>query len=154
MEFKTLLPKSSSGDRDTEVKLLMETNRTSGKYGLQLSEQQAGELVSAEASLCAEGERIRRGGSAAALLAETFCKSSYLSQQEYAESLLLLLDIFYTAKEESLELIGDEELVQLLFSWFEHRCGGSLELLQSRELEYFYREIHDRAAGGRRSQDA
>ena len=39
MEFETLLPKSSSGDRDTEVKLLMETNRTSGKYGLQLSEQ-------------------------------------------------------------------------------------------------------------------
>ena len=70
MEFETLLPKSSSGDRDTEVKLLMETNRTSGKYGLQLSEQQAGELVSAEASLCAEGERIRLGGSAAALLAE------------------------------------------------------------------------------------
>ena len=105
-------------------------------------------MVHAESVLCRDGERIRLGGSAAVLLAEAFCRSSYLSQQEYASTLLQLLDIFYTAKEESLELIGDEELVQLLFAWFEHRCGGSLELLQSRELEYFYRQVHDRAAGG------
>lgn len=146
MNLEAFLPKAYSDDADKQ--LLLDTNQTARQYGLQLSEQQAGELVHAESVLCQEGERIRLWGSAAALLAEAFCRSSYLSQQEYASTLLQLLDIFYTAKEESLELIGDEELVQLLFAWFEHRCGGSLELLQSRELEHFYRQVHDRVAGG------
>lgn len=153
MEFDAFLPTSFGGEPDADKQQLLDTNQTAGQYGLRLTEQQAEELVRAEADICQEGERIRLGGSAAPLLAETFCRSGYLSQQEYAACLLQLLDIFYTAKEESLELIGDAELVQLLFTWFEERCGGSLELLQGRELEYFCREVHDRAAGGRRAQE-
>lgn len=109
MNLEAFLPKAYPDDVDKQ--LLLDTNQTARQYGLQLSEQQAGELVHAESVLCRDGERIRLGGSATVLLAEAFCRSSYLSQQEYASTLLQLLDIFYTAKEESLELIGDEELV-------------------------------------------
>ena len=92
MNLEAFLPKAYPDDVDKQ--LLLDTNQTARQYGLQLSEQQAGELVHAESVLCRDGERIRLGGSATVLLAEAFCRSSYLSQQEYASTLLQLLDIF------------------------------------------------------------
>ena len=59
---------------------------------------------------------------------EKFIKSTYISQADYADTLAALIDIFYEAKEESLDVLTDDEVIVIMYNFYENESGGSLEV--------------------------
>lgn len=57
-----------------------------------------------------------------------FCDSPYLEQEQLAETLAALQEIFYLYKNESLEELTDEELLSYMKEKFDGECRGDLEL--------------------------
>ena len=45
-----------------------------------------------------------------------------------------MVDIFYNYKNETLNYIGDEELIEIMKKYFDGYCQGSLELLEGKVL--------------------
>jgi hypothetical protein len=103
-------------------------------YGLVLTREQAIELVETRNhSLNANG-RIEFGGGIIDKIIKEFCDSPYLSIHNYAETLHELIEIFYYYKNETLDLMSDDDLIKYMKNSFDEVCQGSLELLAGREL--------------------
>lgn len=120
---------------------LVSTNEKTGEYGLLLTQKNAKELIQTRNSSLKGFDRVEVGTGVIEKIINAFYDSGYLLQSNYAETLHELIEIFYYMKNETLDLIGDDELIETMKDFFEKRCGGSLELLQGRELEIFARNI-------------
>lgn len=127
--------------KHTAVAQIMQSNEKSGRYGLVLTHADAIELVETRNDALRASGRIEIGSATIGKIIDTFCDSSYILQQDYADSLHLLLEAFYYMKNETLDLISDDELIELMKNYFENRCKGSLELLVHRELEQMARNL-------------
>ena len=69
-------------------------------------------------------------------LIEAFCDSPYIMQSNYEETLEELQDIFYFFKEEAMEQISDDELIEFMKRDFDGKCQGSIVvLLENGDLE-------------------
>lgn len=126
---------------------LLALNETSAEYGLVLSEQEAEMLVQAGRDAIALQDRIEFGKSATTKMIEKFMHSSYLSQNGYADTIAALLEVFYEVKEESLDILTDDEVIQVMYDLFEGESGGDVEILRSRDLEELCRRIRNAANG-------
>lgn len=148
MKFE-LSPQSVSGklvNRGLKEKILA-TNERAAEYGLKLSDDDAAMLVQAGRESLQEQDRVEFGRSATTVLIEKFMQSSYVTQSEYAVTVATLLDVFYEVKEESLDILSDEEVIDIMFDFFEHESGGSVELLQGRDMDVLCRKIRREAMG-------
>ena len=116
-------------------------NETTSQYGLILNEADATELAIKRTEALAAFGRLEFAGGTIHKLIMGFCDSPYLSQFNYAETLAELLEIFYYFKNETLDELGDDELIAFMKKSFDESCQGSLELLQTRELENLARKI-------------
>lgn len=114
---------------------ILATNEASQPFGLRLTPQDAHMLALHRKETLREEDRIEFTDSVVPKLIERFCRSTFLLQQDFADTIAELIEIFFHTKNECGDALGDEELLDLMFELFEHRCGGSLECLQSRELE-------------------
>ncbi len=114
---------------------ILQLNQKTGQYGLSLTPAQARELVQARADQLTANGRVEVGSATIGKLIKAFCDSSFINQREYTAILHELIEIFYYAKNETLNLISDNELIEFMKDCFENRCMGSLELLKGRELE-------------------
>jgi hypothetical protein len=74
-------------------------------------------------------------------LIKAFCDSPYMNKQNYSETLERLLEIFYYYKNETDEKLSDNELIDYMKTFFNGSCEGSLELLESRELDSLARAL-------------
>jgi hypothetical protein len=59
----------------------------------------------------------------------------------YAETLHELIEMFYYYKNETLDLMSDEDLIKFMKGSFDGKCQGSLELLSGRELANMARNL-------------
>lgn len=114
---------------------ILSLNKKSESYGLSLTPADAAELIQTRAEALTANGRVEIGSATIGKLIDAFCVSSYINQREYAAILHELLDLFYYIKNETLDLISDDELIEFMKDCYENRCGGSLELLAGRELE-------------------
>ncbi len=126
---------------------LLETNKKSAEYGLVLSEQDALMLVVQGKEAIALQDRVEFGKSITVKLVEKFMQSTYISPVDYAQTIAMLLEIFYEAKEESLDVLTDEEVIDILYDFFERESGGDIETLQTRDMYYLCRKIRSAATG-------
>lgn len=69
------------------------------------------------------------------------CDSPYIYQDNYLDSLERLQEIFYLYKNESLDEITDDELLDYMKYKFDGICQGSLDYLEDTCLERFARNI-------------
>ncbi|MDP4119554.1 MAG: DUF6323 family protein [Bacillota bacterium] len=104
-------------------------------YGLSLTETQMIELVEARFNALQETGRIEFGHGVLKKLIETFCDSPYLTQENYLETLFELQDSFYYFKNESQELLSDDELITFMKIYFDGFCQGSTDCLSGTSLE-------------------
>lgn len=110
-------------------------------YGLTLTQQQATELVEVRNyELCHIG-RIEFGEGIIGKLIVAFCDSPYISQDNYSNTIQAFIEIFYYYKNETLDLLSDDELIKYMKYYFNGTCNGSIELLSSRELDLLARNI-------------
>ncbi|EKN42403.1 hypothetical protein CFSAN001627_06965, partial [Clostridium botulinum CFSAN001627] len=63
-----------------------------------------------------------------------FCDSPYISQYNYSETINELVEIFYNYKNETLDYISDDELIEIMKENFDNYCQGSLEILEGKAL--------------------
>ncbi|HEX3031533.1 MAG TPA: DUF6323 family protein [Bacillota bacterium] len=140
----SLLPSLLPLDQLSEtaaITQIMRLNELSLRYGLTLSHSEALQLVQSRNDVLQAIGRIEVGSATLGKLISAFCDSAFINQQEYAEILHQLLEIFYYMKNETLDQISDDELIELMKYYYEIRCKGSLELLQGREMEQMARNI-------------
>ncbi len=120
---------------------IVKINDESQEYGLRLSEEDAKELIEVRNDTLKNYGRVEVGAGIIAKIIAKFCDSSYLWQANYTAALNELIETFYYIKNESLDLISDDELIDIMKDFFENSCRGSIELLQGRELEALARNL-------------
>ena len=74
-------------------------------------------------------------------LIRTFCDSSFIEQDDYRETLSRLQDIFYLYKNESMDMVTDDELLAMMKRAFEEESGGDFDYLEGTALEEFARKV-------------
>lgn len=113
---------------------VVKCNDYTERFGLVLTPAQAIELVETRYLSLRDQGRIEFGGGVIDKIIKEFCASPYLSMQNYAQTLHELIEIFYYYKNETMDLISDDDLIKFMESSFDGVCQGSLDLLSGREL--------------------
>ena len=114
---------------------LRDCNYLTGKYGLKLSESQITNLVTQRFEVLQSTGRVEFGAGVLPKLIEAFCDSVYITQENYEESIATLQELFYYYKNESLDTISDDELIEFMRSNFDGPCQGALDYLSDTSLE-------------------
>lgn len=124
-----------------QLQKVIECNQYTKKFGVSLTEQDAIMLMEARKNSLKEQERIEFGEGILTKLIYSFCDSPYIYQDNYVDAMESLQDIFYLYKNESLDELTDDELIDYMKDKFEGECQGSLEHLEDTCLEKFARSI-------------
>ena len=111
--------------KQLEIANIKKCNEYTSQYGLVLSDKQVSNLIEKRK----ETGRIEfREGIIDKLIRE-FCDSPYINQENYATTLYELVEIFYEYKNETMDFITDDELIEFMKKSFDGICQGDLEYL-------------------------
>ncbi|MBO5623769.1 MAG: hypothetical protein J5959_19310 [Butyrivibrio sp.] len=88
-----------------------------------------------------EERRVEFGDSISPKLIRAFADSSFINQEDYAEIIVRLQEIFFLYKNESMDMVTDDELLEIMKNAFENESGGDLEYLEGTALEAFARSV-------------
>lgn len=118
-----------------ETIALKKCNEITIKYGLSLSNEEINELVENRFKSLKDTGRIEFSEGVLKKIIEVFCDSPYIMKQNYKDTLLELQEAFYFFKNEAMDQISDEELIEFMKRHFDGKCQGSLEYLSGTNLE-------------------
>ncbi len=110
-------------------------------YGLVISPKDASAIAAVGVEQLHEQERVEFAQSAVVKIISKFMESGYISQQDFVETISELIGIFYEVKEESLDVLTDDEVISAMFDCFENVSNGDTELLRTRDLENLIRRV-------------
>ena len=88
--------------------------KTYEKFALSLSQEQAKELIAGRNASLKKYQRVEFGKGILDKLMYVFCDSQYIDQGNYAQVLERLQDIFYRFKNESMDRLTDDELLEFM----------------------------------------
>jgi len=108
---------------------ILSLNTISEHYGLSLGEADAEKLLQGRAEALKTSERIEFGRGILPELIPMFCRSPYLRQENYADTLLVLQDAFYLLKNETQDQYTDEELLKAMSSAFDDAAEGDVDYM-------------------------
>ena len=108
---------------------IVKCNDFTAKFGLTLSHADAVELVQTRTLALRNNGRIEFKGGVINRIIQAFSDSPYISMDNYVETLHELIELFYSYKNETLDLISDIDLIEFMKTKFNGQCQGSLELL-------------------------
>ncbi len=128
-----------------QLQKVVSCNQYSEKFGVRLTEEEAKVLLLARKDSLKEQERIEFGDSILPKIIFAFCDSPFIYQDNYVTTLEALQDIFYLYKNESLDELTDDELLECMKEHFDGDCQGSLEYLEDTSLERFARKQRSRS---------
>ena len=115
--------------KQIEIANIKKCNEYTNQYGLLLSENQISNLLERRKETLKETGRIEFREGIVDKLIKEFCDSPYINKENYAETLYELIEIFYEYKNETMELIADDELIEFMKKSFDGICQGDLEYL-------------------------
>lgn len=101
----------------------------------------------------ADTGRVEFGGSALPKIARSFAPSPYSSRRGWYDELVRLTEIFYRFKSETGDRLGDDELLSIMRRAFDGSCGGSVDLLEGRELDILARRVRSGYTAGTEELD-
>ena len=122
-----------------QITEILEVNKYTEQFGLYLTEAEATILVMERKESLRKQERIEFGESILPKLLFSFCDSAYLYQYNYADTMCRLQEMFYEYKNECMDEVTDDELIQFMRKSFEGECQGDLDRLEDTCLELFAR---------------
>ena len=136
---------SESGQRTA----LLACNEFTRQYGLTLTAEDAAMLTETRREALRTAWRVEFTGGAVEKIVTEFAASPYITQASFAATLAALTELFYTFKNETSDLIGDEALIKYMRRAFDVECSGSVEALAADALpELVCRVNRYRARGG------
>lgn len=115
---------------------LLELNEIIKQYDLVLTPQDIDLMMAARTKVLYSYGRVELGIEVTKRLIEMFSSSTFLEQENYADTLHELHEIFYYLKNETEDKISDRQLLHLMKELFEGDREGSLDLLKGRLEEY------------------
>ncbi len=121
--------------------VIQQCNDFTSRYQLSLTDEEIQQLIEHRREVLQQTGRVEFGGGVLQKIIMEFADSAYLCQQNYAESLMELQECFYYFKNEAIENLSDDELIQIMKNYYEEVCQGSIEFLQSTMLENYCRDI-------------
>lgn len=133
LDFALVTISSSLMERQAADKILA-CNEGTKKYGLILNEQQALALAQTRTNALKENKRIEFNSGIVDKLISAFCDSSYISEDNYEDTLHELISLFYDLKNNTWDIVSDCDLIEFMKNAFNSRCYGSLELLSGEAL--------------------
>lgn len=151
MEYEIFQKLQALQARKEQLKILS-CNEATQEFGLSLTDDEAGQLMECRNETLREQKRVEIGESVLPKLIMVFCDSPYLEQDGYAEALMELQDVFFLFKNESMDEVTDDELLEFMREQFDDVCYGSAEYLSSTCLERFSRAVRAGYRGYQRSQ--
>jgi hypothetical protein len=110
-------------------------NEITVKFGLFLSDEKIHNLVEKRFDALKDTGRIEFGEGILKALIFEFCDSPYIDPDNYEEIIFELLDSFYYFKNESMDMISDDELMHYMKNHFDGDCEGSIDYLNGTALE-------------------
>ncbi|MEG0377806.1 MAG: DUF6323 family protein [Eubacterium sp.] len=140
--MKDLFEVISIGENPMEVSSILGYNKKTEPYGLALTKEEALELMENRDESLRKYQRIEFGTPVLGKIIAAFCDSQYIWPSNYKETLKRLQDIFFSYKNEALDLLTDDELLTFMQEQFEGVCFGDLDYLESTCLERFAQAIH------------
>ena len=130
--------------KQLEIGNIKKCNEYTKQYGLVLSDNQVSSLLERRKESLKETGRIELRVGIIDKLIKEFCDSPYINQENYAETLYELIEIFYEYKNETMDLITDDELIKFMKKSFDGICQGDLEYLSGTVM---YRMIENLLSG-------
>lgn len=115
--------------KQIEIANIKKCNEYTSQYGLALSDNQISNLLERRKETLKETGRIEFREGITDKLIKEFCDSPYINQENYATTLYELVEIFYEYKNETMDLISDDELIGFMKKSFDGICQGDLEYL-------------------------
>ena len=115
--------------KQIEIANIKKCNEYTSQYGLALSDNQINNLLERRKETLKEAGRIEFREGIIDKLIKEFCDSPYINQENYAETLYELVEIFYEYKNKTMYLISDDELIGFMKKSFDGICQGDLEYL-------------------------
>ena len=115
--------------KQIEIANIKKCNEYTSKYVLILLYNQISNLLERRKETLKETGRIELREGIIDKLIKEFCDSPYINQENYAETLYELVEIFYEYKNETLDLITDDELIKFMKKSFDEIAQGDLEYL-------------------------
>ncbi|EPY2303387.1 DUF6323 family protein [Clostridium sporogenes] len=113
---------------------IIQCNEVTREYGLKLSDKDVKEIIDTRNIALQKSGRIEFNGQIINKIITSFCDSPYISQYNYSETINELVEIFYNYKNETLDYISDDELIEIMKENFDNYCQGSLEILEGKAL--------------------
>lgn len=135
-----------------QIQKILEINQKTARYGLELTEADAKTLAENRNSELRKQQRIEFGEGILPKLIDAFFDSPYMDQGTYAETLIRLQEIFYLYKNEMLDEISDDELLQFMREQYDEICFGDLDYLEGTCLNHFAQAIRAGYRGFRTTQ--
>ncbi|MTI60936.1 MAG: hypothetical protein FH762_13355 [Firmicutes bacterium] len=120
---------------------LLETNLSSKKYGLKLTEKDVSEIIEDRERVLNHQGRVELDIKVTVKIIEFLYSSPYVNQDNYSDTVIGLQEIFYYLKSETDDKIADDILLNKIFKLYENICAGSLELLRGREADKLINKI-------------
>lgn len=127
--------------QEKQMQEVMQTNRYTKKFGLELDREDAELLVQERKNSLRERQRVEFGEGILKKLVFHFCDSPFITQENYADTLMRLQDIFYLYKNESLDELTDDELLEYMKEKFDGICAGDIDYLEGTVLDTSAREV-------------
>lgn len=115
--------------KQIEIANIKKCNEYTNKYGLILSDNRISNLLEKRKETLKETGRIEFREGIIDKLIKEFCDSPYINQENYTETLYELIEMFYEYKNETKDLITDDELIEFMKKSFDGICQGNLEYL-------------------------
>ena len=115
--------------RYIEITNIKKCNEYTSKYGLVLSDNQIDNILERRKEALMQTGRIELREGIIDKLIKEFCDSSYMNQENFAHNLYELIEIFYEYKNETMDLITDDELIRLMKKSFDGIAQGDLKYL-------------------------
>ncbi|MBC7960260.1 MAG: hypothetical protein H7X94_10365 [Vallitaleaceae bacterium] len=118
-----------------QIQELLLFNDDSKRYGLTITPQNALEIIQERNLTLRNVGRIELSMDVTKKMIETFCPSAYILQENYVSTLIELQEIFYDLKNETEDSIPDDDLIKVMYTYFEKDCEGNLDYLKSSYLD-------------------
>lgn len=124
-----------------QMNALRKTNEYANQYGVCLTDYDIQKLLIRRRECLVEQQRVEFGTGILDKIIFAFCDSDYIYQDNYVETIARLQSIFYLYKNESMDELTDDELINIMRNAFDEECQGSLEYLEETFLDNFARNI-------------
>ena len=132
--FELVSINTALAERQLTDKILL-CNEETRKNGLSLTESQACALAKTRTTSLADNKRIEFDSGIVGKLIMAVCDSPYITQEIYEDILHEMIGLFYELKNNTMDRISDNALIDFMKTAFNGCCHGSMELLIEKSMQ-------------------